>query len=66
MPAPDGFDVLKQVRATQPGLRTLVISGFMGGALLAAAELLGATATLNKADAPRLLLSLVGQLLQRR
>jgi CheY-like chemotaxis protein len=65
MPAPDGFDVLKEVRALQPGLRTLLISGYMGGALLTAAELLGATATLNKTDAPRLLLRLVNQLLQR-
>jgi CheY-like chemotaxis protein len=66
MPAPDGFEVLKEMRAVQPGLRTLVVSGFMGGALLTAAEILGATATLNKADAPRLLLPMVNQLLQRR
>jgi CheY-like chemotaxis protein len=65
MPAPDGFEVLKEVRAARPGLRTLVISGFMGGALLTAAELMGATATLNKTDAPRLLLLMVNRLLQR-
>ncbi len=66
MPAPDGFDVLEQVRAAHPGLRVLTISGFMGGALLKASELLGATATLNKMDAPRLLLQRVNHLLQRR
>lgn len=65
MPAPDGFDVLKKVRSAQPGLRTLVISGYLGGALLTASELLGATATLNKTDAPRQLLRVVNQLLQR-
>jgi len=66
MPAPDGFEVLKEVRAGQPGLRILVVSGFMGGALLTAAEILGATATLTKSDAPRLLLQMVNQLIQRR
>jgi CheY-like chemotaxis protein len=66
MPAPDGFEVLKEVRAQHPGLRTLVVSGFMGGALLTASELLGATATLNKAEAPGLLLRLVNHLLQHR
>jgi CheY-like chemotaxis protein len=65
MPAPDGFEVLKEVRAVHLGLRTLVISGFMGGALLTAAEILGATATLNKKDAPRRLLPMANQLLQR-
>lgn len=62
MPAPDGFEILKQVRAAHHGLKTLAISGFMGGALLTASELLGATATLNKIDAPRLLLQHVDQL----
>jgi len=65
MPKPDGFEILKEVRAQYPGLRTLVISGFMGGALLTASELLGATATLNKADAPGSLLQQVNRLLQR-
>jgi len=65
MPKPDGFEILKEVRSRYPGLRTLVISGFMGGALLVASELLGATATLNKTDAPELLLQQVNRLLQR-
>jgi CheY-like chemotaxis protein len=63
MPAPDGFEVLKALRTLRPGMRVLVVSGYLGGALLEAAELLGATATLNKINAPRMLLSTVSQLL---
>ena len=65
MPAPDGFEVLKAMRNKRPGLRILVTSGFLDGALLEAAELLGATATLNKSDAPSLLLDKVNHLLER-
>jgi len=65
MPPPDGFEILKALHSQRPGLRILVVSGFLGGALLEAAELLGATASLNKADAPRLLLPTVERLLQR-
>jgi two-component system, OmpR family, response regulator len=65
MPAPDGFEVLKALRAQRPGLRILVTSGFMAGAFLEAAKLLGATDSLNKQDAPDLLLRKVSQLLQR-
>jgi DNA-binding NtrC family response regulator len=48
MPSPDGFELLKAERSRFPGLRILVISGYMGGALLEAASILGATATLEK------------------
>lgn len=65
MPETDGFEVLKQVRHGRPGLRTLVISGYQGGALLTAAECLGATATVNKRDALRTLLPLVSRMLPR-
>ena len=65
MPPPDGFEVLRMLRANRPGLRILVISGFLDGALLEAAELLGATASLNKTDAPQFLLPTVRQLLER-
>jgi len=65
MPGRDGFDILKTLRAQRPGLRVLVTSGCMGGALLEASEFLGATAVLNKIDAPRLLLSTVNGLLQK-
>jgi CheY-like chemotaxis protein len=64
MPPPDGFEILKTLRKTRPGLRILVNSGFLQGALLQAAELLGATAALNKADAPTMLLPTVEQLVR--
>ena len=64
MPPPDGFELLKSLRTKRPGLRILVISGYMQGALLQASELLGATASLSKSDAPKLLLQTVKMLLQ--
>jgi CheY-like chemotaxis protein len=66
MPEPDGFELLKTLRIAMPGLRILVISGFLEGALLKAAELLGATATLAKSDSPEMLLSTVNGLLRQR
>jgi CheY-like chemotaxis protein len=48
MPEPDGFELLKAERASFPYLRILVISGYLHGALLKAAKLLGAHATLQK------------------
>ena len=48
MPEPDGFDVLKAERSKFPYLRILAVSGYLHGALLEAAELLGAAATLEK------------------
>ena len=64
MPPPDGFEILKILRAQRPGLRILVISGFMQGALLKASELLGATASLDKANAHESLLKTVNALLR--
>lgn len=64
MPKPDGFEILKAVRAHRPGLRVLVTSGFLGGPLLKASEFLGATASLAKTDAPKLLLKTVNDLLR--
>ena len=46
--AKDGFDILKTARQRMRHLRILVISGFLDGALLEAAQLLGAVATLAK------------------
>ena len=63
MPEPDGFEILKILRAARPDLKILVISGFIQGALLRAAQLVGATATLNKTEAPELLLQTVKSLL---
>jgi CheY-like chemotaxis protein len=65
MPEPDGFAILKAMRAKRPGLRILVTSGFLGGALLKASELLGATASLSKTEAPKVLLETVNGLLRR-
>jgi CheY-like chemotaxis protein len=64
LPRPDGFEVLKSLRRERPGLRVLVVSGYMQGALLKASELLGATASLAKTDAPRLLLKTVNAILK--
>jgi CheY-like chemotaxis protein len=63
MPSPDGFELLQVLRAQAPGLRVLAVSGYIGGALLDAATFLGATGTLNKADAPNQLLQKVNDLL---
>ena len=64
MPKPDGFEILKAIRTKRPGLRILVISGFLGGSLLKASEFLGATASLSKTEAPKLLLKTVDDLLR--
>jgi CheY-like chemotaxis protein len=65
MPEPDGFETLKMLRATRPGLRIVVTSGFLGGALLQASEILGATTSLNKDEAPTKLLPTVNSILRR-
>jgi CheY-like chemotaxis protein len=64
MPEPDGFEMLKVLRSTRPDLKILVISGFIQGVLLRAAQLVGATATLHKTEAPELLLQTVRDLLR--
>jgi DNA-binding NarL/FixJ family response regulator len=63
MPDVDGFDVLKIVRSEFSHLQVLVISGYLHGALLEAAECLGARLTLDKASAPRLLVETTRKLL---
>src|SRR5579863_2064147 len=65
MPPPDGFELLKRLRSSMPGLLILVTSGYMHGALLKAAQLLGAAGTLPKTDAPRHLLEAVANLLPK-
>jgi DNA-binding response OmpR family regulator len=45
MPELDGFDILKK---THVSLKVLIISGFMDGALLSAARVLGAAAVMKK------------------
>jgi CheY-like chemotaxis protein len=48
MPEPDGFDFLNNERSKFPYLRIIAISGYFDGALLEAARILGAVATLPK------------------
>jgi CheY-like chemotaxis protein len=63
MPPPDGFELLKQLHAHKPQLKILVVSGALQGNLLKAAQMVGATATLAKVEAPTLLVSLVQTIL---
>jgi DNA-binding NtrC family response regulator len=65
MPGPDGFDVLKLQRFRSPYLRTIVISGYLQGALLDAAKICGAIATLEKPVAPDALVGKVREVLGR-
>jgi CheY-like chemotaxis protein len=65
MPPPDGFETLKTLRIRRPSLKILVSSGFLEGALLKTSEILGATASMHKEDAPKLLLQTVNDLLKR-
>jgi CheY-like chemotaxis protein len=59
MPEMDGFEVLKFARAELPELKIIVVSGFFPTALLKAAKLYGALATLTKPVQSGLLLSTV-------
>lgn len=63
MPEPDGFDMLKKVRAARPYLRMMVISGFLKGPMLEAARFVGAVATLEKPVSADALLSKVREVL---
>ena len=62
MPGLDGFDVLKVTRSEFTYLKVLVLSGYLDGALLQAAECLGAAAALNKTQASRSLVKIVRRL----
>lgn len=65
MPEPDGFEVLRTERSKFPGLRILVISGEIDGALLEAASILGATATLEKPVTEGALIAKIREVLGR-
>ena len=65
MPGPDGFEVLKLGRLRSPYLRTIVISGYLHGALLDAAKICGAIATLQKPITPEVLVEKVREVLGR-
>jgi CheY-like chemotaxis protein len=62
MPQMDGFDVLKVTRTEFSHVKVLVVSGYLDGALLKAAECLGAAAVLNKSRASRSLVTMVRRL----
>ena len=66
MPDMDGFEFLKAVRAKSPKLGILVISGFLGGTMLAAAKLFGAAATLAKPFSPDTLILVVDEVLKHQ
>ena len=65
MPEPDGFDLLRMEHARFPYLRIMVISGYLEGALLEAAKIFGAVATLQKPVSPADLVSKVREVLAR-
>jgi len=66
MPGVDGFEVLKTVRSEFPDLTVPVISGYLEGALLKAAECFGAQMALDKTVAPKLLVETTRKLLRHR
>lgn len=67
MPDTDGYDLLRMIKERAPGQKTLVISGVisgeMTGALLRMANHFGATATLDKVLASKMLVETVKRLL---
>ena len=63
MPEPDGFAVLRIERSKFPYLRVLAISGYLEGALLEAARIFGAIATLEKPIKAEVLVAKVRELL---
>ena len=65
MPEPDGFDLLRIEHAKFPYLRIIVISGYLEGALLEAAKVFGAIATLQKPVSPAALVDKVREILGR-
>jgi DNA-binding response OmpR family regulator len=65
MPEPNGFDFLRTGRAKYPYMRILVISGYLGGALLEAAKILGAFETLQKPISSEALVAKVREVLGR-
>jgi len=63
MPDIDGFELISMIRSELPGIKVLVVSGYMSGGLLPLAGKLAATAWLDKLLAPGLLLPVVGRLI---
>jgi DNA-binding NtrC family response regulator len=65
MPAPNGFDLLKAEHSKYPHLRILATSGYLHGALLEAAKIFGAVATLEKPITAEALVGKVREVLGR-
>jgi DNA-binding response OmpR family regulator len=65
MPEPNGFDLLRTGRARHPYMRILVISGYLDGALLEAAKILGAIETLQKPVSSQALVAKVREVFGR-
>jgi len=63
MPDMDGIEFLMTLRAELPKHKIIVMSGFMQGAMLRAAQHLGGAAALAKPFSPDSLLSLVDEVL---
>ena len=63
MPEPDGLEVLKLLAAVRPGLKVIAVTGMIPEALLRAARLAGAVATLSKPTPLRTLLETVEEVL---
>jgi len=59
MPDMDGFEVIKAMRESAPGVKILMVSGYTVGNLLPLAKKLGASATLQKPFDPKTLLNTV-------
>ena len=59
----DGFSVLKAAKRNHPGVHVVAVTGYMQGALLEAAECLGAAVSLRRSAAPRQILKTVRRLL---
>jgi CheY-like chemotaxis protein len=63
MPELDGFDILRIVRTQMPQLNIVVMSGYLSGALLEVARLLGAVGTIQKPFSPEVLVQIVREML---
>jgi two-component system, chemotaxis family, chemotaxis protein CheY len=59
MPDCDGIEMIHEIHKEDPNAKILAISGALGGAMLPAAKLLGASAALIKPVSPALLLETV-------
>lgn len=64
MPKFDGFDILKLTRARRLDLKIIVISGYLDGALLNAATLLGADSAIQKPVAADALLAKIEEVIR--